>query len=150
MLADQHLQGCKHALISKWQSHNIFYSTESTYLKTFSENSTLDSKLLIIFLNYISNNDKQQHNTQTILSINIVTICSVIYKTKKNYTERCKSKLVDEWRERVGKGRVRQKDVKIFASSKNFVEGKKKNASCVDYLIKRSDMVVKNRCVHDH
>ena len=107
MLTDQHLQGCKHTLISKWQSYNIFYSTESTYLKAFSENLTLDSKLLIILLNFVSNNDKQQHNTQMILSINIVTICSIVYKTKKNYTEKCKSKLVDEWRRRVGKGRVR-------------------------------------------
>ena len=72
----------KHALISKWQSYNIFYSAESTYLKTFCENSTLDSKLLIILLNYIANNDKQ-HHTHMIVSINMVTTCSVVFKTKK-------------------------------------------------------------------
>ena len=45
---------------------------------------------------------------------------------------------------RVGKGRIKKKEVKIFASSKNFVEGKKKKASCADFLIKRSDAWVKN------
>ena len=42
---------------------------------------------------------------------------------------------------RVGKGRIKKKEVKIFPSSKNFVEGKKKKASCADFLIKRSDAV---------
>ena len=43
--------------------------------------------------------------------------------------------------ERVSKGRIKQKYVKIFASSKNFVEGKKRNASCGDFLIKSSNVV---------
>ena len=42
---------------------------------------------------------------------------------------------------RVGKGRIKKKEVKIFPSSKNFAEGKKKKASCA-VLIKRSDAVV--------
>ena len=46
-------------------------------------------------------------------------------KKKKNHTERCKSKLINEWIKRVSKGRIKHKDVKIFASNKNFVEGKK-------------------------
>ena len=36
---------------------------------------------------------------------------------------------------RVGKGRIKRKDVK------NFVERKKKKASYADFLIKRSDVV---------
>ena len=44
-------------------------------------------------------------------------------------------------KERVSKERIKQKNVNIFASSKNFVEGKKKKALCADFLIKRSDMV---------
>ena len=41
----------------------------------------------------------------------------------------------------VSEGRIKQKDVKMFVSGKNFVEGKKKKASCVDFLVKRSDTV---------
>ena len=81
LLTHRQLQRRKHARVSKWQLYNL-YGAESTYLKT-GEKSTLDSKLLIILLNHISNNDKQ-HHTQTIFSINMITICSTVYKTKKN------------------------------------------------------------------
>ena len=46
-------------------------------------------------------------------------------KKKKNHTEICKSKLINEWIKRVSKGRIKHKNEKIFASNKNFVEGKK-------------------------
>ena len=49
--------------------------------------------------------------------------------------------MINEWRKRVSEGRIKQKDVKIFVSGKNFVEGKNKKASCADLLIKRSDTV---------
>lgn len=61
-------------------------------------------------------------------------------KLKKNHTERRKFKLTNEWRKRVSKGGIEPKDVKVFASTKNFVEGKK-IFSCSDFLIKKSDAV---------
>ena len=37
--------------------------------------------------------------------------------------------------------KIKQKVVKIYAASKNFVEGKEKKPSCAEFLIKRSDTV---------
>ena len=85
----------------------------------------MDSKLFIILLNYISNNDKKLH-TQRIFSIYIITICSIVYKTKKIIQKDVNlNRQRNEKRELVKKESDRTL-VKIFASSKNFVEGKKK------------------------
>ena len=40
-----------------------------------------------------------------------------------------------------GREKIKKKVVKIYAPSKNFVEGKEKKPSCADFLIKRSDAV---------
>ena len=57
------------------------------------------------------------------LKVNSILTWKDIYSKKNIY---CKYKLTNERRKRVHKGRIKQKDVKIFASSKNIVEGKKK------------------------
>ena len=59
-------------------------------------------------------------------------------KLKNNHTEGCKSKLINEWRKRVGEGRIKQKVVKIFGSCENFAEGKKKKASYADSVFKKA------------